>query len=61
MSEERETSFPPESRRQLDDVIRPIVQQLLEKNGRAGPVKHHRNICQPFCMIRQDQKERSKF
>jgi hypothetical protein len=50
MSEERETSFPPESRRRLDDAIRPIVQQLLGRKGRAGPVGHHRNMRWPYLL-----------
>jgi hypothetical protein len=50
MSKERETSFPPESRRRLDDAIRPIVQQLLRRKGRAGPVGHHRNMHRPYLL-----------
>jgi hypothetical protein len=48
MSEERKTSFPPESRRRLDDAIRPIVQQLLGRKGRARPVGYHRNMRRPY-------------
>jgi hypothetical protein len=50
MSEERETSFPPESRRRLNDAIHSIVQQLLGRKGRAGPVRHHRNMRRPYLL-----------
>jgi hypothetical protein len=50
MSEERETYFPPESRRRFDDVIRPIVQQLLGRNGRARPMGHHRNMRRSYLL-----------
>jgi hypothetical protein len=50
MSEERETSFPPESRRRLDDAICPIVQQLLGRKGRTGSVGNHRNMRRPYLL-----------
>jgi hypothetical protein len=50
MFEERETSFPPESRRRLDDAIHSIVQQLLGRKGSAGPVGHHRNMRRPYLL-----------
>lgn len=50
MSEERETYFPPESRRRIDDDIRLIVQQLLGRKSRAEPVGHHKNMRRSYLL-----------